>query len=375
MMRNETHRFQLAAVLGLMLLAAPNRYTSAQIAHGKGQRANTPANSASFTYPYHAGKLSFPRDEGKHLQSEWPMTLIEWNAHYVHLTAEDGSRYFLFTTFVTYDPIEKLLGGVFPHAISTLIDLTNGKTYHHRDMRRLKRFAEGHADAETAKGDYFKWKGKDKPFQYDFHVAWQDSQIDYCVDLALEMVKPPLVVNGTGYIQLPKGHSGYYSQTRLKATGHLTINGARKKVTGIQWVDRQWLGASFVDNIQYSYEWWALQLDNNEEAILFRIWDISSDAIAMTLLEINHADGKREHIDEFTLTDLPSGWHLSAPQAGWDLTIVPALKGPQTWQSCNVMGTIKGKHVAGVATAELARKIVRELLGKLSLRAGADRPK
>ena len=370
MTKHENRRVLWIAVPALIVLAAPALCTSADITRCKRQTAGAPSNHVSLTYPYHAGKLSFPQDEGKHLQSEWPFTLIEWNAHYIHLTAEDGSTYFLFTTFVTYDPIEKILRGIFPHTISTLIDLTNGKTYHHRDMRKLKRFARGHADVETAKGDYFKWKGKDKPFQYDFHVAWHDSQVDYSADLAIKMVKPPLVVNGTGYIQLPKGHSGYYSQTRLKAAGHLTINGARKKVTGIQWIDRQWLGTSFVGNIHYSYEWWALQLDNNEEAIMFRIWDINSDAIAMTLLEINHADGKREHVDGFTLTDLPSGWHLSAPQTGWDLTIVPALKGQHTWHSCKITGTIKGKPVTGVGTAELARKVVRELLKELSQQSG-----
>jgi len=167
------------------------------------------------------------------------MTLIEWYAHYAHLTAEDGSRYFLFSTFVAYDPIEQLLGGKFPHMISTLVDVSNGKTYHHRDMKRLKKFARGHSDVQTAKGDYFTWKGEDKPFQYDFHVAWSDSHSSFSIDTEIKMIKPPLALNGTGYIKLPKGDSGYYSQTRLKATGHLTIDGAAKKISGIQFALQQ----------------------------------------------------------------------------------------------------------------------------------------
>ncbi len=98
------------------------------------------------------------------------MTVIEWYAHYAHLTAEDGSRYFLFSTFVAYDPIDHVLDGKFPHMIATLVDVNNGKTYQHVDMGRLKTFATGHADAQTEKGDYFKWKGKNKPFQYDVSV-------------------------------------------------------------------------------------------------------------------------------------------------------------------------------------------------------------
>src|ERR1041384_2825102 len=105
--------------------------------------------SAPFSYPCSIGRLSFPADEGLHSPSEWPMTLAEWHAHYAHLTAEDGSRYLLFTTFVTFDPVEQMIGGKFPHTIAALVDVTKGKTYHHRDMERLKNFAPGHADVET----------------------------------------------------------------------------------------------------------------------------------------------------------------------------------------------------------------------------------
>ncbi len=366
MTRHKRRRFLSIALPAMILLCIPALGPSAESPPSEEQTAGASPKSAPLTYPYRAGKLSFPQDEGKHSKSQWPFTLIEWNAHYFHLTAEDGSKYFLFTTFVTYDPIERILGGIFPHTISTLIDLTNGKTYQHRDMRPLKRFAAGHADAETQKGDYFRWKGEGRPFEYDFHVAWQDEEVDYSTDLALKMVKPPLVLNQTGYIKLPKGDSGYYSQTRLTATGHLTIDGTRKKVTGIQWVDRQWLGASFAGSLKYSYEWWALQLDNNEEAIMFRLWDVQTDQVAMTYLEINHADGRPQHVDQFTLTDLPSGWHLSAPQAGWDLTIVPAIEGLDTWQSCRITGTIEQEPVTGVGIAELARDVVQELIKKLS---------
>ncbi len=162
------------------------------------------------------------------------MTLAEWHAHYAHLTAEDGSRYLLFTTFVTYDPVEGIIGGKFPHSIMTLVDVNNAKTYHHREMGRLKSFAAGHADVQTADGDYFTWKGEDKPFEYDFHVAWRDSDADISVTTSLKMIKPPLAVNGSGYIKLPKGDSGYYAQTRLETKGERAVAGVKKKVSGIQ---------------------------------------------------------------------------------------------------------------------------------------------
>ena len=288
------------------------------------------------------------------------MTLAEWHAHYAHLRADDGSRYLLFTTFITFDPVEDLIAGRFPHTIATLIDVTKGKSYFHRDMEHLKTFAPGHAEVETADGDYFKWKGADKPFQYDFHVAWSDSNAQISVTTDLKMLKPPLAINGSGYIKVPKGESGYYSQTRVDAKGELSINGVKKKVSGIQWIDRQWLGVTFAANLGYYYDWWALQLNNNEEAIMFRIKDFETNAVAMTLLEINHADGTREHVDKFMLSDLASGWKVSAPSAGWELSIIPACKGQTTWQSCDITGTIHGKPVAGLAAAELAHDALDE---------------
>jgi predicted secreted hydrolase len=334
---------------------------------------NTPfcSSSAPFSYPCAIGRVSFPGDEGLHSNTGGPVTLAEWHAHYAHLTADDGSRYLLFTTFITFDPIEEMIGGKFPHTIATLIDVTKGKTYHHRDMEHLKTFAAGHADVETAQGDYFKWKGAEKPFEYDFHVAWKNSDADISLSTELKMLKPPLAVNGSGYIKVPKGESGYYCQTRVRTKGELSINGEKKKVSGIQWIDRQWLGISFAANLNYYYDWWALQLNNNEEAIMFRIKDFDTNAIAMTWLDINHADGKREHVDKFTVTDLPTGWKVSAPSAGWELKITPACKGQTIWQSCDVNGSIHGKPITGLAAAELAHDALDEFRKALNPNAAS----
>ncbi len=325
---------------------------------GRARAADPPA----WSYPHTVGQLTFPADEGRHSPSEWPMTLIEWYAHYSHLTAADGTRYLFFATFVTFDPIEAFLGGKFPHLIGTLVDVTHAKTWHHRDLTPLKSFSAGHADTETAAGDFFRWLGDDQPFCYALRVGWKDDQVEVRLDEQLRALKPPLAVNGTGYIKLPKGDSGYYSQTRLAATGTLTLNGVTQPITGVHWIDRQWLGLSCAANLGYTYEWWAIQLDNNQEAILFRIWETKTNTVAMSVLELVRADGGREKVDEFTLTDLTPGWSLKAPSVGWDLKLLPACAGQGTWQSCDVSGTIHGQPVTGLATAELARDIMREYM-------------
>ena len=114
-------------------------------------------------------------------------------------------------------------------------------------------------------------------------------------------------------------------------------------------------------------------MDNNEEAIMFRIWDTNTKKIVASRLEINHADGTREHVEEFALADTSSGWHLRARKPDWDLRIVRACQGykpggraPATfmkaqWYSCNVAGTAGGKHIGGVAVAELVPKTLPAL--------------
>ncbi|MEA2013038.1 MAG: lipocalin-like domain-containing protein [Verrucomicrobiota bacterium] len=324
-------------------------------------KAELTSKQALLTYPYNKGKLSFPRDEGIHSPTEFPYTIMEWFAFYSHLTTEDGRKYFLFSTFITYDPIEAILMGQFPHVITTFVDIKNSKTYSYRCQKKLLRFAKGHADIKAADGNYFKWKGEHMPFQYEYYINVKNPHFEYTVDLDLLMIKPPLIINGTGYIKEPKGTSGYYSQTRVKTEGFLTINGVKEKVKGIQWIDRQWLGASFVMNMNYSYQWWSIQLDNNEEAIMFKIWDKTTDTVAMTLLEINHANGKREKVEKFTLKELSTGWQLSAPQVDWNLKIIPACKNQKIWKACTISGTINNKAVKGVGVAELAKNIGKDL--------------
>ncbi len=327
--------------------------------------ATRPRAGAPAAYPYKTGRLSFPKDEGRHTLLDLPITLVEWHALYAHLAAEDGSRYLLFTTFVSFDPVEPLLRGKFPHCIATLVDVTGNATHHHYSMDNLKRFADGHADDETAEGDRFRWKGPGNPFEYDFHVAWKEADFDCAADLDLKMVKPPLVLNGTGYVQLPSVNSGYYSQTRVRADGRLVVNGVGRKVSGVLWVDRQWLGLPTADGSSYCYDWWGLQLDNDQEAIMFRIWDTRTRKVAASRLEINRADGTREPVEEFTLEDTPRGWRVQAPEPGWDLTIARVCQGhpdggkptktfvDARWYSCDVQGTVAGKTVGGVAVAEL----------------------
>jgi predicted secreted hydrolase len=314
---------------------------------------------------------------------------MEWFAHYGHVVADDGSKYSWFITLVTYDPLENLYlpddildkgysQHFFPHKIFTLVDEQNQRIYTSADHRKLKKFAKGKADVESATGDIFKLKSDSTPFQYKLSAQSEDVNspgVLYGIDVDLKMTKPPLVLDGDGYVRQPYGISGYYSMTRVETGGKIMIDGVEKRVKGITWIDRQWLGASFSANVISFclYEWFGIQLSNNEEAILYKLWSTRTNKVITQTLQINRADGTREKITDYTMDNLgywtspesgkqySSGWHLKVPTKGWDLIINPVFPEQEAskpfpfWEgtSNTVEGTVNGQRVTGVATAEL----------------------
>jgi predicted secreted hydrolase len=354
--------FRRAAALAVIALAAAGVAT---------------VQASPFSYPYTDGLLSFPEDEARHPLLRWPFTVMEWFAVYGHVTSDEGYKFSFFATLVGYDPLERIesIGSFFPHSIFVLTDETNQAHYSYASYAPLAAFDSTRPRIETEDGNLFEGKGWQAPFQYELQVEGQEGDIGYSLDLDLDMIKRPLIVNGTGYVRQPEGVSGYYAMTRLAVDGDLTLAGKSRHVQGVGWIDRQWLGASFALNNHYAYEWWCITLDNGEEAILYRIWDTDTDTVASRLFEINRAGdrGWRDAIDDYTFKNLDywtsprsphyrysHGWRLSSPTAGWDLTIEPWFDDQEAsspihfWSgSCRVEGFAGAEAATGVAYAEL----------------------
>ena len=88
--------------------------------------------------------------------------------------------------------------------------------------------------------------------------------------LNLEDTKKPVLHGGSGLLDMgPAGESFYYSRTRLKAEGVLTIDGAPREVWGEGWMDQQWGDFS---TAQVGWDWFNIQLDDNTELMAFLLW-------------------------------------------------------------------------------------------------------
>lgn len=90
------------------------------------------------------------------------------------------------------------------------------------------------------------------------------------VDLFMMPIADPLMVNGTGQMDMPDGgNTYYYSETRAVTSGTVTI--ADKEYTinpakSTSWMDHQW-GDFFP--MAHGWDWFSVRLENGLDALIF----------------------------------------------------------------------------------------------------------
>ena len=158
----------------------------------------------------------------------------------------------------------------------------------------------------------------------------------YTLDIDLEETKVPVLHGGNGLLDMgPAGESFYYSRTRLRATGSLTIDGVSRKVSGKAWMDQQW---GDFDQTRVGWDWFSLQMDDNTELMAFFLWDPDTRELIRVGGTYISADGTALGIgaDDINMTPLgswtsptttityPMGWQLRVDPLGLTLTLEPA---------------------------------------------------
>lgn len=91
--------------------------------------------------------------------------------------------------------------------------------------------------------------------------------------LKLENAKPWVIHGENGVSQKAEGEgraSHYYSATRLKAEGTVTIDGRSRNVTGESWLDREWASNQLTPE-QIGWNWFSVQFDDGTELMLYQM--------------------------------------------------------------------------------------------------------
>jgi predicted secreted hydrolase len=231
------------------------------------------------------------------------------------------------------------------------------------------------------------------------------------IDLVLTPALPPVPQGDRGLSAKsaePGNASYYYSLPRLAAAGTLRLGAERLAVTGQAWMDREWSTSSLAAG-EVGWDWFALQLDDGWELMLYRLRRrppaaaagaatplrgpatgesraghrtgfqpaVADEADPASLATLIAPDGRTTRLPlsavRFAATGAwtspasharyPSGWHLTLPGAGpnaFDLTVQPLLAAQEIllsfryWEGAvTASGTHAGRPVQARGYVEL----------------------
>jgi predicted secreted hydrolase len=198
------------------------------------------------------------------------------------------------------------------------------------------------------------------------------------IDLTTKQGKSPTLEGDRGLSAKspePGNASYYYSLTRLLTEGTLTINGNVYQVSGVSWKDHEFSTSSLSQNA-VGWDWFALQLDNNREIMLYQIRNKDGSIVPTSHGTVINADGSAEHIQlkDFKIEALdhwtsprtkavyPSKWRVTIQAASGPivLEITPLMANQELtsttpyWEGASqISGTANGQQVQGYGYVEL----------------------
>jgi predicted secreted hydrolase len=196
----------------------------------------------------------------------------------------------------------------------------------------------------------------------------------------LTPLKPPVIHGINGVSQKAEGEgyaSHYYSITRMKTRGELTIKGKTLMVEGISWMDHEF-GSNQLQSYQMGWDWFSIQMENNTELMLSVIRHRDGKLDPYSSGTLTYPDGTSRHIrlEEFEIRALktwksrktgaryPARWRIRVPRWNIDLKVTPTVADQELttrestrvtyWEgSVRVDGTYEGRPISGVGYVEL----------------------
>ena len=326
---------------------------------------------------------SFPRDHFSHPDYE-----TEWWYYTGNLRAPDGHRFGFELTFfrqATDKPDVAASNGnqvwspdqiYLAHLALSDID---AKNFYHTE--RLNRAGPGLAGASFE--DHRYWNG-------NWHVRWisrdnnqQELQAvcdRFTLTLTLKPSKPFVIQGKNGVSQKgpERGKASHYiSFTRIAASGQLTQKGKHYPVTGLAWMDHEFFSEQ-LDPTQAGWDWFAIQLNNNEELMLYRLRKKSGRGDPYTSGTYVDAGGVSHYLDSAQLSFSSSGswkspqsgaiypmnWQVRIPSLGLELSEQTGLQNQELYSKNSVTagywegavtygGRIHSQPVKGVGYLEM----------------------
>ncbi|MBN1177744.1 MAG: carotenoid 1,2-hydratase [Anaerolineae bacterium] len=202
------------------------------------------------------------------------------------------------------------------------------------------------------------------------------AQDGLAVDLLLVDRKGPVLHGEAGYSQKgpePGNASFYFSQTRLDASGTVTVGGTPYAVTGTSWMDHEFSTSALAAD-QVGWDWFALQLDDGSEVMVFQIRRADGSIDPFSSGTFVAPDGTTRHLAraefEIAVPDTwrsrrsgavyPARWSVDVPAIDLRLEIEPYVADQEMrvsytyWEGAvEISGTRGGAAVTGSGYVEM----------------------
>jgi predicted secreted hydrolase len=288
-------------------------------------------------------QYSFPRDHAAH-----PDNKIEWWYYTGNVKAGDGRRFGFQITFfrvgIDHTPVNPSKWAV-RDLYMTHLAVSDAKGQKYRYAEKLSRGGPGLAGADTSRYHVWNddWEAGLRPQASGLSKTHylRASSPQAGIDLVLEEGKAPAIngVNGISQKGAREGNaSHYYSLTRMPTRGSLSVDGETFTVTGDTWMDHE-TGTSFLEPEQRGWDWFALQLSDGREIMLYQLRRADGSRDAHSSGTIVAKDGRTTHLTDkdFVLTKgqrefkspngavYPTEWNVSIPSQRLELKVTTPL--------------------------------------------------
>lgn len=316
--------------------------------------------------------ISFPRDHGAH-----PDAKLEWWYYTGHLTDANRREYGFQLTFFRLADL---------HLAHFAWTDVGGRSFRYEEKMHLALPGMAEADAGRLRVTNEDWSAEESLGVHRLHASGPGGELD----LALRAVKPPVLQGENGVSRKgpgPDDYSRYVSITRLEASGTLRDGGRSRALSGIAWFDHEW-GPGGLPSGLAGWDWFALQLSDGSELMIYRMRDgsgrASPDSTGVLVPPKAAAIPVRWDEIRFAETNFwtspksgaryPAGWRIQAPRLSLDVSVEPLVPdqelrtqkstGVTYWEgACRVSGSRMGKPVDGRAYAELTGYAGRDVPG------------
>jgi predicted secreted hydrolase len=345
-------------------------------------RADPPPATAPEAWQRAIGPWSwqFPRDHGAH-----PNFKTEWWYFTGNVKEEKTGRPFgyqltIFRQGIQFQPAQATSKWAvrdiyFGHF--TISDISSDQFH---VAEKVSRGSLGEAKTGTNRMDVAlgPWTIQQDGTNEQYHLVAHDA--DMAIDFAEHPLKPLVLEGVDGLSRKADGvgeASYYYSYPRLATTGSLTVAGKTYDVSGLSWFDHEF-STSSLGKDQVGWDWFCIQLANNEEVMLYAMRDKSGAMDPVSEGTWVKADGTTERLlpGSFSIEKkgtwksprsvavYPAGWHIVVPSHHADLTVSPAMADQELhltkmgaldyWEgACSVEGTLGNAPVKGTGYTEL----------------------